>query len=363
MTVTFQHLVRPVLAILAALVAVGALLALTGEDPFSAMVTLVNGAFGSTRRTGETLASFVPLALTGLAVAVGFRAGLFNIGAEGQLLMGALSAAAAGPLLTDLPAVLSVPLVMLLGILAGALWGFIPGYLKAVRDANEVITTLMLSYVAFFITEYLITGPLKTDGVLPATDLLPEMLRLPRLTDTGLAGIADLGRLHAGVFVALAALGVAAFISHRTTFGLRSRLVGRSVTASEYAGLDVRRTIMQTMALSGAIAGLAGAVQVLGVSYRLSSSFSPGFGFTGIAIALLGNLAASGVLLAALLFAMLQTGGQVMQRNSGIPSSIVTIIQGLVILFVATRISGIKQLSKTLGRRKARVRPDEEEET
>ena len=361
MTSRLTGLIRPLTAIPAALVSVGILLALTGDDPFSAMATLADGAFGSSQRTGETLTSFVPLALTGLAVAIGFRAGLFNIGAEGQLLMGALSAAAAGPFLADVPPVLSVPFVMVLGMLSGALWGFIPGYLKAVRDANEVITTLMLSYVAFFVTEYLVTGPLKTDGVLPATDLLPEMLRLPRLTEPGQVGIPDLGRLHAGVFVALAALAVAAFIAHRTTFGLRSRLVGRSVTASEYAGLDVRRTIIQTMALSGSIAGLAGAVQVLGVSYRLSSSFSPGFGFTGIAIALLGNLTAIGVLLAALLFAVLQTGGQVMQRLSGTPSSIVTIIQGLIILFVATRISGIKQVSTMLVRRKARGRRRGEE--
>lgn len=356
MTTRLAGLLRPVLAISAALVCVGVLLAFTGDDPISAMATLVDGAFGSTRRTGETLASFVPLALTGLSVAVGFRAGLFNIGAEGQLLMGALAAAAAGPHLADVPPVLSVPLLMLLGALAGGLWGFIPGYLKAFREANEVITTLMLSYVAYFVTEYLITGPLKTDGVLPATDLLPEMLRLPRLTQPGLDGIPDLGRLHGGVYVALGALAVAAFIAHRTTFGLRSRLVGRSITASEYSGLDVRRTVIQTMVLSGAIAGLAGAIQVLGVSYRLSSSFSPGFGFTGIAIALLGNLAAGGVLLAALLFAVLQTGGQVMQRISGTPSSIVTIIQGLVILFVATKISGVKQMSTVLHRRRARAK-------
>ena len=353
MTTKLTGLIRPVLAILAALVSVSILLALTGDDPATAMATLVDGAFGSSKRTGETLASFVPLALTGLAVAVGFRAGLFNIGAEGQLLMGALSAAAIGPLLEGVTPFVSIPLILASGCLAGALWGFIPGYLKAFRDANEVITTLMLSYVAYFITEYVITGPLKTGGLLPATDLLAETLRLPRLTQPG--QVPDLGRLHAGIFVALVALVVMALVARRTTFGLRSRLVGRSVTASEYAGLDVRRTIIQTMALSGAIAGLAGAVQVLGVSYRLSSSFSPGFGFTGIAIALLGNLAAGGVLLAALLFAVLQTGGQVMQRISGTPSSIVTIIQGLVILFVATRISGAKQLSTMLVRRKARA--------
>lgn len=337
---------RPVGAFAAALLGVAILLALTGDNPLAAMATLADGAFGSPPRAGETLASFVPLALTGLSVAIGFRAGLFNIGAEGQLLVGALGVAALAPALTGVPSLVSIPLLLVVGMLAGAAWGFIPGYLKAVRDANEVITTLMLSYVAFFLTEYLVTGPLKTDGVLPATDLLPEAMRLPRLTELGGAAMPDFGRLHSGVFVALAVLAIGGFIAHWTTFGLRSRLVGRSTPAADYAGIDVRRTTIETMVLSGAVAGLAGAVQVLGVSYRLSSSFSPGFGFTGIAIALLGNLAIIGVLLAALLFAALQTGGQVMQRVSGTPSSIVTIVQGLVILFVATRVTGMKQLAE-----------------
>jgi len=347
---------QPAVAIVAALLCVGALLIATGHDPVSALMTLVDGAFGSSRRTGETLAGFVPLALTGLAVAVGFKAGLFNIGAEGQLLMGALAAATAGPRLHGVPSFVGIPVIMVLGTLAGALWGLVPGYLKAARDANEVITTLMLSYVAYYITEYLITGPLKTKGVLPATDLIPKSLQLPRLSTPGQAGVLpDLGRLHVGIFIALAVLALLGLVAQRTTFGLRSRLVGRSAPAAEYSGIDVRRTIIETMTLSGALAGLAGAVQVLGVSYRLSSSFSPGFGFTGIAIALLGNLAAVGVLLAALLFAILQTGGQVMQRVSGTPSSIVTIIQGLVILFVATRISGVRQLSTLVRRRRERT--------
>lgn len=352
-----QAVRQPLVALFVALICVGALLALTGNDPVSALVTLVDGAFGSSRRTGETLANFVPLVLTGLAVAVGFKAGLFNIGAEGQLLMGALAAAAAGPRLHDVPALLGIPVILVLGSLAGAFWGFLPGFLKAFRDANEVITTLMLSYIAYFVTEYVITGPLKTAGVLPATDPVPELLRLPRLNSGGVGSqLPDVGRLHAGVFVALGALAVIAFVAKQTTFGLRSRLVGRSRSAAEYAGLDVRVTIIQTMSLSGALAGLAGAVQVLGVSYRLSSSFSPGFGFTGIAIALLGGLTAPGILLAALLFAVLQTGGQVMQRISGTPASIVTIVQGLVILFVATRISGAKQVSRILARPRRRTK-------
>ena len=352
---------QPVVAIVVALTCAGVLLAATGTSPLLALSSLVDGAFGSSRRTGETLTSFVPLALTGLSVAVAFKAGLFNIGAEGQLLMGALAAAVAGPRLGDLPAVLAVPIILILGTAAGALWGLIPGYLKAVRDANEVITTLMLSYIAYFITEYLITGPFKTQGVLPATDLLPESVRLPRLTElTAGAAVPDFGRLHLGVVVAVLALAGIAFVAQRTTFGLRSRLVGRSVPAARYSGLDTRKTIIQSMSLAGALAGLAGAVQVLGVSYRLSSSFSPGFGFTGIAIALLGNLAAVGVLIAALLFAVLQTGGQVMQRTSGTPSSIVTIIQGLVILFVATRLSGMKQISSLMVRRRHRDEAAEE---
>ncbi len=325
------------------------LLAVSGHDPVAAFVALVVGAVGSDTRLGETLVNTVPLVLTGLAVAVGFRAGLFNIGVEGQLLMGAVAVAAAAPAMAGL-GVLSIPLLFAIGAAAGGLWAFVPGYLKARLGANEVITSLMMSYIAFYLAEYLIVGPLKAPGVLPATALIPDDTRLPRLgvLVSGLASFAGspadlvepdlLGRLHLGVFVALLVAPVTSWLIWRTVPGFAMRALGLSVEAATYGGVRVRRAIVLTMLLSGAIAGMAGAIQVLGVNYRMSSSFSPGFGFTGIAVALLGNLSATGVILAAALFGSLQTGGQVMQRTAGIPSSIVTIVQGLVIFFVAVQL-------------------------
>ncbi|MBA2557347.1 MAG: ABC transporter permease, partial [Chloroflexi bacterium] len=291
----------------------------------------------------------VPLILTGLAVGVAFRAGLFNIGAEGQLLMGAVVAAGLAPTLA-LPWFLTLPLLMLLGGLAGALWAFVPGLLKARLGANEVITSLMMSYIAFYVTEYLVVNPLKAEGVLPATELVPEANRLPRVGDF-LSGVGQnlglspeaipsdfLGRLHLGLPIALlVALGTS-YLLWRTVPGFAIRILGLNPEAATYGGLRVGRAIVLTMMLSGAIAGLAGAIQVLGVNYRMSSSFSPGFGFTGIAVALLGNVTPVGIVLAAVLFGVLQTGGQVMQRTAEIPVAIVTIIQALVIFFVAVQV-------------------------
>jgi len=316
---------------------------LTGQDPVAAYGALVSGALGSDGRIGETLINTIPLILTGLAVAVGFRGGLFNIGAEGQLLLGALVAAAVAPV-WGVPPLLGIPLLMLFGAAAGAAFAFIPGILKARLGANEVITTLMLSYVAFYISEYLIVNPLKEPGVLPATALIAEADRLPRVSDAMAAvGLVEpggqlLGRLHLGLLVALLVAAAIAYLFSRTVPGFSIRLLGLNPEAARYGGVPIGRTIVMTMMLSGAIAGLAGVIQVLGVNYRMSSSFSPGFGFTGIAIALLGNVSAGGVVLAAGLFGMLQTGGQVMQRTAGTPSSIVTIIEGLVIFFVAVQL-------------------------
>jgi general nucleoside transport system permease protein len=331
------------LALLVAFAIGALLLSLVGQDPVRAFSALLSGALGSDGRLGETLVNTVPLILTGLAVAVGFRAGLFNIGAEGQLLLGAVSVAWLAPLL-PIPGFLSVPLMIAVGAVAGALWALIPGLLKARLGANEVITTLMLSYVAYYLTEFLIVGPLKAPGVLPATPTIGEANRIPRVGDAlanlGVSGLPDnfLGRLHLGLPIALLVAAAVSYLLWRTVPGFTIRVMGQNPEAATYGGVDVRRTIVTTMLLSGAIAGIAGAIQVLGVHHRMSSSFSAGFGFTGIAVALLGNVAPLGVVLAALLFGVLQTGGQVMQRTADTPASIVAIIQGLVIFLVAVQV-------------------------
>jgi len=338
-----------VFALLLALASGAVLLLIAGHEPLAAYLALLNGAAGSDSRLGETLMNAVPLILTGLAVGVAFRAGLFNIGAEGQLLMGAVVTAGLAPTLA-LPWFLTLPLLIVVGGLAGALWAFVPGLLKARLGANEVISSLMMSYIAFYVTEYLVVNPLKAEGVLPATELIPEANRLPRMGDV-LSGVGQslglsaeeipgdfLGRLHLGLPIALlVALGTS-YLLWRTVPGFAIRILGLNPEAATYGGVRVGRAIILTMMLSGAIAGLAGAIQVLGVNYRMSSTFSPGFGFTGIAVALLGNITPVGIVLAAVLFAVLQTGGQVMQRSAEIPVAIVTIVQALVIFFVAVQL-------------------------
>jgi len=338
-----------VFALLLALASGAVLLLIAGHEPLAAYSALLNGAAGSDSRLGETLMNAVPLILTGLAVGVAFRAGLFNIGAEGQLLMGAVVTAGLAPTLA-LPWFLTLPLLIVVGGLAGALWAFVPGLLKARLGANEVISSLMMSYIAFYVTEYLVVNPLKAEGVLPATELVPEANRLPRMGDV-LSGVGQslglsaeeipgdfLGRLHLGLPIALlVALGTS-YLLWRTVPGFAIRILGLNPEAATYGGVRVGRAIILTMMLSGAIAGLAGAIQVLGVNYRMSSTFSPGFGFTGIAVALLGNITPVGIVLAAVLFAVLQTGGQVMQRSAEIPVAIVTIVQALVIFFVAVQL-------------------------
>lgn len=337
--------VRPsttVLSLVAA-VAVGVvLLALSHHDPLSAFSALLDGAFGSDTRIGETLTNSTPLIFTGLAIAVGFRAGLFNIGAEGQLLAGALSVAAVARVV-HVPRPVEVIVLLAAGAAGGAAWALVPGLLKARLNANEVITTLMMSYIAFYVSGYVIVHPLKAPGVLPATDLLPASDQLPLLGDvlSGFTGLSPtfLGRLHVGYPIALAAAAVFSYGLWRTVPGLAIRIVGLSPRAASYSGIRIGPTITGTMLLSGAVAGLGGAVQVLGVTYRVSSEFSPGFGFTGIAVALVGNVTGLGVVLAATLFSALQTGGQVMQREADTPVAIVDVIQGLIIFFVAVQVT------------------------
>lgn len=329
------RLVDVVLA-LAIAAGIGALILIaSGHDPAQALAVLVSGAFGSRPRIGETLLNSVPLMFTGFAVALSFRGGLFNIGGEGQLLVGAIVTAWLAEMLPFGP-VLLIPILIVAGGAAGAAWGAVPGIMKATADANEIITTLMMSYIAFFLVEYLVVGPLKAPGVLPATPLLSEGVRLPRIGDV-VPGL-DFGRLHMGLIVGVAVGAILTYVIRRTPFGFGLQALGRSQSAALYAGVSKPRMVAAVLTVSGALAGIGGAVQVLGVNFRVSSSFSPGFGFTGIAVALLGNSSPIGVIFAAVLFGALQTGGQVMQRTADTPASIVVIVQGLIVALIAVRV-------------------------
>jgi simple sugar transport system permease protein len=275
--------------------------------------------------------STTPLLLAGLSVAFAFHCGLFNIGAEGQLMLGGLAAGWAGYAIQGLPWYLHLPLALLCGVAAGALWSLIAGALKAWKGIHEVISTIMLNYIAFNIGDYMVSsnGPLKAAGIIPATPYVLNTARLlPIIPNTRFSG---------GIFIALVMAVLMGYVLWHTRLGYRIRAVGKSPSAAEYAGIPPRQTMLLAMAISGGLAGLAGAVQVLGLSYRFSSTFSPGYGFDAIAIALLGSLHPFGIVLASLLFGILHAGSVKMQQTAGVSNDIIYAISGIIIFFVALR--------------------------
>ncbi len=305
------------------------ILLLTRHDPVSVYSALWQGAFGSRRGFGETLLSATPLILGGLAVAISFRCGLFNLGAEGQIALGGLGAAWAGHWIQGLPIYIHLPLALLAGSLAGSAWSALAGVLKARFQMHEVITTIMMNYIAFNIAGWAVStgGPMKAPGQIPASPPIEETAKLPRI----LAGT----RLHPGVLIALACVIFVWYLLFRTRLGYAIRAVGLNPTAAEYGGISVGRSIVITMAISGALAGLAGAVEVLGIHYRLYETFSPGYGWDAIAVALLGMLHPFGTLLAALLFGALRAGSIPMQTVANVSRDMINVISALVIYFIA----------------------------
>lgn len=276
----------------------------------------------------ESLTAATPYIFTGLAVALGFKAGLFNIGAEGQFGMGALGSAFIGYSLVGWPVYIHLPLAIFGGFLVGALWGAIPGYLKAATGGHEVVNTIMMNWISFRLSDWLLNGPMKGGGFRPVTPNIEASAELPRF-------FSDPIRLNAGFILALIAAAVVFWLLFKTTTGFQLRAVGANPDAARYAGMSVPRTFVLAMVLSGGLAGLAGASQVLGVDRWVGQGFSAGYGFDAIAIALLGKSHPFGVVLAALLFGFLRSGATKMQSLAGIPIDIISIIQGLVIIFVA----------------------------
>jgi simple sugar transport system permease protein len=276
----------------------------------------------------ESLVASTPYIFAGLAVALGFRCGLFNIGAEGQFFIGALCSAWVGYSFTGLPWFIHLPLALLAGALGGAFWGAIPGYLKAATGAHEVVNTIMMNWIAFRLSDWLLNGPMKAPGYRPITPQIEMTAALPRLFPAPL-------RFHVGFFLALAVAALVYWLLFKTTIGFEIRAVGANPDAARYAGMSITRNFVLAMVLSGALAGLAGSSQVLGVDHWVGQGFSAGYGFDAIALALLGKSHPVGVVLAALLFGTLRSGATRMQSIAGIPIDIISIIQGLVIVFVA----------------------------
>jgi general nucleoside transport system permease protein len=316
------------LAVAIALLAGGMVLALSGANPIPAFQALFAGAFGGRRELAETLVAATPLILGGLAFAVAARAGLFNIGIEGQMVVGGLCAGLAAAWDPGLPIFVHLPLAVLAGMIAGGIWGFIPGFLKAQTGAHEVITTIMLNYLAYRISTVVIGQenlPL-VNPALQATQPAVDNATLPRLIEGT--------RLHAGILIALAAAVVVWFLLYRTVFGYKIRTVGLSPGAAAFAGISWGRTIALAMLLSGLLAGLGGTVDALGLQGRYYN-ISLGIGFTSIAVGLVGRNTPFGVVLAGLLFGALAAGATKMQNTAGISRDIVYVLLAFVILSVS----------------------------
>lgn len=278
----------------------------------------------------ESLVQTTPYIFAGLAVALGFRSGLFNIGVEGQLFIGAACATYVGYAITGLPAVIHMPLAFLAGALGGALWGFIPGLLKATTGGHEVINTIMMNWIAFRLTEWLLSGPMNRPGAggMPISPLIEESAQIPQFFQTPI-------RFHLGFFIALGIAWLVWWLLFKTKWGLNLRTVGANPRAAKYAGLSVAKSYMVGMAISGALAGLAGAVQILAVNRSMALGLSSGYGFDSIALALIGNNHPLGVVLASILFGTLRNGATRMMVVSRIPIDIVDVLQAIILMFVA----------------------------
>ena len=320
----------PVAAVLLAMAVSAVLLALLGAAPHRALGALVRGALGDAVALENTLVRSGPLLLIGLGIAISFRCRIWNIGGEGQLYVGALAATAVStrlvPTLSMDSGLAALPLALLVGGLAGALWGGIAAALRVSRGVSEVLSTILLNFVAILLVSYAVHGPLQEiAATYPQSDVLPGSARLPLLPGTL--------RVHAGLLLVCGAPVLVWLLLFRTATGVRLRAVGLNPEAARFAGISPARETFRVLLLSGGLAGLAGAIEVCGVTGRLFENLSPGYGFTAIAVALLARLHPLGIVPTALFFAALATGSGAMQRAAGVPAGTAQIIEGLVVLF------------------------------
>ncbi|MCC7163384.1 MAG: ABC transporter permease [Anaerolineae bacterium] len=326
----------PLAAGAAALFVGGLVLLALGANPIEAYIGMAQGAFGSPNAIADSLVKAVPLLLVGVGICIAYRGGMINIGGEGQIVMGALATTAVVLAFPFLPGLVLIPLALVAGLVGGGFWGGIAGFLKARFKVNEVLSTVMLNAIAVQFMTFLLNGALMDPSSVDNTIRIPQTLRfppwadLPRLVPT---------RLHFGVLLAIFAAVVVYFLLWRTSVGYRIRAVGFNMVASKYAGIPVNRYQILAITLSGALAGMAGAVEVLGVSHRLftdgsATGFTGSAGFNGIVAALFGGLHPLGVIPASFLFGALLTGANSLQRTVQVPGAFVTTLDGLVVIFV-----------------------------
>ena len=320
-----EPIVVPVASVLVAFLIGSLLIAAQGADPLAAYESLFKTSLGSLDGIGRTLGRATPLVLAGLAVALGIRVGLFNIGAQGQLLFGALSAAVIGYSLDGLPSLLHIPLALIVGALAGAAYGFIPGVLKAYRGVHEVISTIMLNSIALGMIDYLVSTHFKEPD--------QPLTRTPAVLPS--AKLGELGGLPLGFFIALSLAIIVWWFMRRTVFGFKLETVGRSKPAAWYAGISVKAAVIFGMTAGGALAGLGGAIETLGVTGRYEPGFNMGLGFDGITIALLGRANPLGIIPGALLIGAMRVGGPNMQFDAGVAPEIVDVLVALTLFLVS----------------------------
>lgn len=335
----------PVIAVVASVVISGAVMWICGFDPFYAFGTLLNGALGGANNIGETLVKMTPLLFSALSFAVAMRCGIFNIGATGQMYIGAIFGSLVGTQMPDLPGIIHIPLMLLLGAIGGGLYGLLAGFLKHRFGANELIVTTMLNYIAIQVLSYCVAGPLKD----PATAATSTPQSAMMVDSVQLPGILPGTRLHAGFLLALAFLVLFYIFLWKTPRGYEMRVVGLNPNAGRYAGISVRSNQMLAMFIAGGLAGIGGCVEIMSVQSRLIQQFAGNIGFDGIAVALLGGCSPLGMFGSGLLFGVLSSGANKMQMLAKVPSAMVDITQSLIILFVVGR-----ELFRFAGRKKAK---------
>ncbi|WP_313232725.1 ABC transporter permease [Tissierella praeacuta] len=317
----------PMVSVLLALLIGSVLLLFIEVNPLEAYKYLIFGNFTNIYNIAEIFVKATPIILTGLSFTFAFRTGLFNIGGEGQMFAGAMAAVFVGLKTGHLSPFITIPLCLLASIVAGGIWGMIPGILKGIFGSSEIIITIMFNYVALYLISYLVDKPLReSSGFYPQTDLIGENAFLPYVVSNT--------RLHIGFIIAILISVIVYIVLWKTPFGYRLRAVGHNPDGAEYSGINIKKNIIISLAISGALAGIAGFTEINGIHHRLLDNFSKNVGFDGIAAALLGSANPVGVVISSILLGMLQTGANSMQRGVGVPANIVSVIQALIIILV-----------------------------
>lgn len=345
-----EGLIIPLIAVLLAFLVGGIIMAALGTNPFTAYVALFMGAFGSSSMLAQTLALTCPLMFTSLAAAFAYKCGVFNLGGEGQFIMGAVAAVTLLEL-TGIKGTAGIVCALLVSVIAGGIWALIPGILKIRRGLNEMIVSIMLNYIATLIMSLVYTNIFR-DGSIPQTAEIDDSLKLPFLS-TGF-------RVHYGIIIALIVGLLLYYIMFHTSYGFKVRAVGNNLTATKINGFRVNFIMLSAFVLSGAIAGLGGSTELLGKQFRLQSGFGSGFGFDGVAIALIAELNPIGALVISFLFAVLRKGSIALQVSMGVPTAIAEMIQALIIIFAVGGTAIVKRKALS-GRREKRISKKEKE--